>query len=115
MRFKVEATTSNRVFGTGDDTIKKYPCLNDFRLETEELRKPDYGYMKDVNGKVIKFDKGIRIERIPHVRIETIEDLMRFIDAVKYPIVINNSVSMVTNGLKPIDEAIIEIYDDYRE
>lgn len=88
-----------------DKILKQYPCLNKFDLEIEKKTEPIYETIRDENGNKMKQQVGTYTKNRPHVTLNTMEDLCRFIQTVGQDLVVSYNE----------DECCVEIYDSYRE
>lgn len=84
-----------------DNLLKKYPCLNHFGFKVEEKSKPTGKYVRDENGNRIWQEGPPRIYYKPTIKIDTLDDLNKLIEAVDSSLVYTSDT--------------IEIYDTYRE
>ena len=87
-----------------EDLIAHYPMLRDFGLQIIEHKSPKGCWIRDENGNRIWQEMGFTVNYIPHIEINSIEELHKLRTLVKHPLVYCDS-----------DEPEIEIYDGYRE
>ena len=85
------------------DLIEHYPCLNDFGFIIEPVEKTVISFIRDENGKKIRFERTVPGEKA-FVELKDFDELLKLIDAVKNPLVIGEDRNNK-----------IEIYDGYRE
>ena len=100
MKFKIDCTSS----WFGEDVIENYPQLKNFDFTFEEREVPNIQLIRDENGKRIKQECGTKIIRTPKIELKTLEDLMKLVHDVGFPVIVDNA-----------DGCEIEIYDGYRE
>ena len=80
MEFNIEASATSN-----NKLIETYPCLNNFCYTEKEMWQ-NFGYWNDI---------------IPQIQINSFEDIMKLIQEVGAPLIIDNDS--------------IEIYDGWRE
>ena len=96
MEFNIEASaTSNKKL------IETYPCLNNFCYTEKEIKRPRIELIKDENGEKMWQNFGYWNDIIPQIQINSFEDIMKLIQEVGAPLIIDNDS--------------IEIYDGWRE
>lgn len=114
MKFALESTCYHR-----NDMLEKYPFLVDYGFEIEEKAVGRKTRIRDENGDIV-YQFSTRIETIPCIHIDTLEQLVDFSAKVgKENSIIIFPTHTVYNGAKGEWESVgfpaIEIYDGYRE
>lgn len=114
MKFAIESSSYHK-----DYLLREYPFLVDYGFETMEKIVPCRTPIRDENGKRI-YQIGTRTETIPHIHINTLEQLIDFSNKVG----VGNSIIIfpehkIYDGEQRdfvgVGFPAIEIYDGYRE
>lgn len=114
MKFVIESTTLSV-----DELSKKYPFLSEFEFSIDEEIRPTRYPIRDETGKRI-YQLGSRTVRVPHVNIETVEQLINLARKCRREngLIVTPHYEIYDSIKKKwvaTDRPRIEIYDGYRE
>lgn len=101
MKFEISSVD---IYHDPEKLIAAYPCLSEFEFGFDSVEKSRRVKIRDEVGNPMYQEMPYTID-IPYIHLNGVDDLMRLINAVGNPIIIDYEDGRPT----------IEIYDGYRE